>query len=156
VDINLTLVGQSIAMMVFVWFCMKYVWPPILGAIEDRQKQVADGIAAAEESKSKLASARSEADKLLEDARAQARGIVDQANTRATTIIEDARKEGSAQRQREVDEGKAEIELERNRVRDELRGHVAAIAIQGAERVLAREIDANAHREILDQLVGQI
>lgn len=155
-DFNLTLFGQTIAMIVFVWFCMKYIWPPLTEAIENRQRQIAEGLEAAEKAQSSLTEAKTEADKIVADARDQARGIVDQANARADTIVEDARAEGAARRQREIDEGHAQIELEKNRVRDELRGQVAAIAIAGAERVLAREIDASAHRDLLNQLASEL
>ncbi len=155
-DFNLTLVGQTIAMIVFVWFCMKYVWPPLLELIEARQKEIADGLAAAEKGRNSLDDARVEVDRLVGEAREQARSIVDQANARANAIIEEARAEGVAARQREVEAGLAQIELDKSRARDELRGQVAAIAIAGAEKVLGREIDASAHRDLLDQLANDL
>lgn len=155
-DFNLTLIGQSVAMIVFVWFCMKYVWPPLLGMIEERQKEIADGLAAAEKGRNSLDDAKSEVDRLVGEARDQARTIVDQANTRANAIIEEARAEGAAARQREVEAGVAQIELDKSRARDELRAQVAAIAVAGAEKVLGREIDANAHRDLLDQLANEL
>jgi F-type H+-transporting ATPase subunit b len=156
VDFNLTLIGQSIAMLVFVWFCMKFIWPPITAAIETRQKEIADGLAAAERGQGDLAAARAQADKLLAEARDQARGIVDQAGTRANGIVEAAKAAGETERQRQLEGARAEIEVEMNRARDELRGQVAAIAVAGAERILAREIDAAAHRELLDQLATEL
>jgi F-type H+-transporting ATPase subunit b len=156
VDFNLTLIGQSIAMLVFVWFCMKYIWPPITNAIEARQQEIADGLAAAERGQSDLASARSEADKIIAEAREQARGIVDQANARANGIVDAAKSAGEAEKQRQLEGTRAEIDVEMNRARDELRGQVAAIAIAGAERILAREIDAATHRELLDQLATEL
>jgi F-type H+-transporting ATPase subunit b len=156
VDFNLTLIGQTIAMIVFVWFCMKYIWPPLVGAIETRQKEIAEGLAAAEKGQNSLTEAKVEADKVIAAARDQARSIVEQANSRADALVEDARAEGAVQRQRELDEGQAQLELERNRLREELRSQVAAIAVAGAERLLAREIDANAHRELLDQLAREL
>ena len=155
-DFNFTLIGQTIAMIVFVWFCMKFVWPPLLGLIEERQKEIADGLAAAEKGRNSLDEAKSEVDRLIGEARDQARTIVDQANARATTIVEEARAEGAAARQREVEAGIAQIELDKSRARDELRGQVAAIAIAGAEKVLEREIDASRHRELLDQLANEL
>jgi F-type H+-transporting ATPase subunit b len=157
VDINIgTLLGQTIAMIVFVWFCMKYIWPHIMAAIEERQKEIADGLAAAERGHSDLAAARSEADKIITAAREQARGIVDQANTRANGIVDAAKSAGEAEKQRQLEGARAEIDVEVNRARDELRGQVAAIAVAGAERILAREIDAAAHRELLDQLATEL
>lgn len=155
-DFNATLIGQTIAMIVFVWFCMKFIWPPVMAAIETRQKEIADGLAAGERGQTSLAEAKHEADKIIASARERARGIVDQANSRANSIVEEGRAEGAEQRQREITEGLAQIDLERQRARDELRGQVATIAIAGAERILAREIDANAHRELLDQLAREL
>ena len=155
-DFNLTLIGQSIAMIVFVWFCMKFIWPPLIEAIETRQKEIADGLAAAERGQNSLSDAQSQVDRIVAEARDRARGIVDQANTRANGIVEEARAEGVAARQREVDAGHAQIELDKSRARDELRNQVAAIAVAGAERVLAREIDASAHRDLLDQLASEL
>jgi F-type H+-transporting ATPase subunit b len=156
VDFNLTLIGQTVAMIVFVWFCMKYVWPPLLEMIETRQKEIADGLAAAEKGRNSLDEAKTEVDRLVSDARDQARSIVDQANTRANTIIEEARAEGAAARQREVEAGLAQIELDKSRARDELRAQVAAIAVAGAEKVLGREIDAAVHRDLLDKLANDL
>jgi F-type H+-transporting ATPase subunit b len=156
VDFNLTFFGTIIAMIVFVWFCMKYVWPPLLNIIETRQKEIADGLAAAEKGRNSLDDAKTEVDRVIGEARDQARSIVDQANARANAIIEEARAEGVAARAREVEAGLAQIELDRSRARDELRSQVAAIAIAGAEKVLGREIDASAHRDLLDQLANEL
>jgi F-type H+-transporting ATPase subunit b len=143
-------------MIVFVWFCMKYIWPVIIGAIEQRQAQIADGLAAAERGQSSLTTAKTEADKILAAARDQARGIIDQANMRATGIVEQAKADGEAARKSQVEAARAEIEVEINRAREELRGQVARIAVAGAEKVLGREIDANAHRDLLGKLASEI
>ena len=155
-DFNLTLIGQSLAMLLFVWFCMKYVWPLIMGAIEQRQTEIANGLAAAEKGQSSLATAKVEVDKLIAAARDQARGIVDQANTRASAIVEQGKADGEAARKAQVEAGRAEIGVEINRAREELRGQVAKIAVAGAEKVLGREIDANAHRDLLGKLAAEI
>lgn len=155
-NINLTLIGQTIAMIVFVWFCMRYIWPPLTAAIEARQREIADGLAAAERGRSDLENAKAEADKIVAAARDQARGIIDQANTRANDIVEEAKSEGEAEKRRTIEGAHAEIEVERNRARDELREQVAEIAISGAEQILSREIDSNAHRDLLDRLAAQI
>jgi F-type H+-transporting ATPase subunit b len=156
VDLNLTLIGQTIAMIVFVWFCMKFVWPPIVAIIEERQTQIADGLAAAEKGSRSLEEAEVQIASIVEDARGQARQIVDQANQRANGIVEEAREGAVKERDRILASAQAEVEQEVNRARDELRGQVAAIAVAGAEKILAREIDGNAHRELLDQLAGEI
>ena len=155
-DFNLTLIGQSLAMLLFVWFCMKYVWPLIMGAIEQRQTEIANGLAAAEKGQSSLATAKVEVDKIVAAARDQARGIVDQANTRATGIVEQAKADGEAARKAQVEAGRAEIGVEINRAREELRGQVAKIAVAGAAKVLGREIDANAHRDLLGKLASEL
>ena len=155
-DFNLTLIGQSLAMLLFVWFCMKYVWPVIIGAIEQRQTEIANGLAAAEQGKSSLSTAKVEVDKIVAAARDQARGIVDQANTRATAIVEQGKADGEAARKAQLDAARAEIDVEINRAREELRAQVARIAVAGAEKVLGREIDANAHRDLLGKLAAEI
>jgi F-type H+-transporting ATPase subunit b len=156
VDINMTLIGQVIAMAVFVWFCMKFVWPLIMGTIEQRQTEIATGLAAAEQGQSALANAKTEVDKIVAAAREQARGIVDQANSRATGIVEQAKIDGETERRRQVEAARTEIGVETNRAREELRGQVAKIAVAGAEKVLAREIDANTHRDLLSRLAAEL
>ena len=155
-DINATLFGQAIAMIVFVAFCMKVVWPFIMSKIEERQTEIANGLAAAEKGNASLEIAKVEADKLLAAARDQARGIVDQANTRASGIVEQGKADGESARKAQVEAGRAEIEVEINRAREELRGQVARIAVAGAEKVLGREIDANAHRDLLGKLAAEL
>jgi F-type H+-transporting ATPase subunit b len=152
----LTLIGQAIAMTVFVAFCMKFVWPFIMSVIEERQTEIANGLAAAEQGQSSLTNAKAEADKILAAARDQARGIVDQANSRASGIVDQAKTDGEAERKRQVEAARAEIGVETNRAREELRAQVAKIAVAGAEKVLAREIDANAHRELLTRLASEL
>ena len=152
----MTLIGQMAAMAIFVWFCMKFVWPMILGTIEQRQTEIAEGLAAAEQGKSSLTTAKTEADKLLAAARDQARAIVEQANTRATGIVEQGKADGETARKAQVEAGRAEIGVQTNRAREELRGQVARIAVAGAEKVLGREIDANAHRDLLGKLASEL
>lgn len=155
-DINLTLLGQSFAMLVFVWFCMKYIWPPILNAIEERQQQIADGLAAAEQGEEKLDQARAEADEIVSDARKQATSILDQAHARANEIVADGKSDGVKERERQLTAAKAEIEQEANKAREELRGQVSAIAISSAEKILNREIDGKAHEDILGKLAQEL
>jgi F-type H+-transporting ATPase subunit b len=157
VDINIgTLLGQSIAMIVFVWFCMKYIWPPILNAIEERQQQIEDGLAAADKGQESLAKAAAEADEIVGEARKQATGILDQAHARANEIVADGKSDGVKERDRQLAAAKAEIEQESNRAREELRGQVSAIAIASAEKILSREIDGKAHEDILGKLAQEL
>ncbi len=155
-DINLTLIGQTIAMIVFVWFCMKFIWPPILDAIEARQKQIQEGLAAADLSQEKLAEAATEADGIVAEARQQATSILDQANARANEIVADGKADGVKERERQLATAKAEIEQETNKAREELRGQVSAIAIASAEKILNREIDSKSHEDILGKLAQEL
>ena len=155
-DINMTLIGQSIAMIVFVWFCMKFIWPPILEAIEERQAQIEEGLAAAERGENKLQQATTEADEIVTDARKQATTILDQAKARANEIVADGKSDGVKERDRQLDAAKADIEQEGNRAREELRGQVSAIAIASAEKILQREIDGKQHEDILGKLAAEL
>jgi F-type H+-transporting ATPase subunit b len=155
-DINLTLIGQTIAMIVFVWFCMKFIWPPILNAIEERQEQIAEGLAAAEKGQDKLLQAQAEAEEIVADARKQATSILDQAHARANDIVAEGKSDGVKERERQLTAAKAEIEQEVNKAREELRGQVSAIAVASAEKILKREIDDKAHEDILGKLAQEI
>lgn len=155
-DLNATIIGQSIAMIVFVWFCMKFVWPPIMTMLEERQTQIADGLAAADKGNRALEEAEAEKAIILDEARGQAREIIDQANTRATSIVEEAREEAGGEKERIVASAQSEAEQEANRAREELRGQVGALAIAGAEKIIQREIDAAAHKDLLDKLAAEI
>ncbi len=155
-DINLTLIGQTIAMIVFVWFCMKFIWPPLLAAIEERQEKIAEGLVSAEKAKQTLEQAHAEAETIISDARKQATAILDQAHARANEIIADGKTDGIKERERQLAAAKAEIEQEANRAREELRGQVSAIAIASAEKILQREIDDRAHADILGKLAAEL
>lgn len=152
----MTLLGQSIAMLVFVWFCMKFIWPPIMQAIEERQTQIADGLAAAERGQQSLDKAKVDADEIIGDARKQATTILDQAHARANEIVVDGKADGVRERERQLTAAKADIEQEANRAREELRGQVSAIAIASAEKILRREIDSKAHEDILGELAAEL
>jgi len=156
VDINLTLIGQTIAMIVFVWFCMKFIWPPLLSAIEERQDKIAEGLAAADKGAEKLKEATAEAEEIVSDARKQATSILDQAHARANEIVAEGKADGVKERDRQLAAAKAEIEQETNRAREELRGQVSAVALAGAEKILNREIDAKTHNDILGKLASEL
>jgi F-type H+-transporting ATPase subunit b len=156
VDINLTLIGQTIAMIVFVWFCMKYIWPPILEALEERQQQIEEGLAAADKSQEALEAAEAKAEEIVAEARQQATGILDQAHARANEIVAEGKEAGVKERERQLAAAKAEIEQEANKAREELRGQVSAIALASAEKILRREIDDKAHEDILGKLAQEI
>jgi len=156
VDINMTLIGQTIAMIVFVWFCMKFIWPPLLEAIEERQEKIAHGLAAAEKGEQSLEEAKVQAGEIVSDARKQATGILDQAHARANEIVTDGKADGTKERERQLAAAKVEIEQETNRAREELRGQVSAVALSGAEKILRREIDAAEHEVILGKLAQEL
>jgi len=156
VDINMTLIGQSIAMIVFVWFCMKFIWPPLLEAIEERQQKIADGLAAADKGQERLEQATAEAKDIVADARKQATSILDQAHSFANEIVNEGKADGAKERDRQLIAAKAEIEQESNRAREELRGDVSAIAIASAEKILQREIDGKQHEDILSKLAAEL
>ena len=155
-DINMTLIGQTIAMVVFVWFCMKFIWPPLMAALEERQAKIEEGLAAADKGQESLARAAAEADEIVAQARKQATGILDQAHARANEIVADGKADGAKERERQLAAAKAEIEQEANRAREELRGQVSAIAIASAEKILNREIDGKAHEDILGRLAQEL
>jgi F-type H+-transporting ATPase subunit b len=156
VDLNMTLLGQSLAMIVFVWFCVKLIWPPIMNAIEERQTQIADGLAAAERGQQSLDKAKVEAGDIVDDARKQATTILDQAHARANEMVAEGKADGTRERERQVAAAHAEVEQETNRAREELRGQVSAIAMASAEKILRREIDSKAHEDILSKLAAEL
>jgi len=156
VDLNATLFGQMIAIIVFVWFCMKFVWPPLMSMIEERQMEIADGLAAAEKGARSLELAEVEKGKVLDQARGQAREIIDQANSRANGIVDEARATADSERDRILASAHSEVEQEVNRAREELRGKVAAIAVAGAEKIISREINTATHQDLLDKLAQEI
>ncbi|WP_111498384.1 MULTISPECIES: F0F1 ATP synthase subunit B [Marinobacter] len=155
-NINLTLIGQAIAFFIFVVFCMKYVWPPIMAAMQERQKKIADGLAASERASRDLELAQEKAAQELREAKEQAAALIDQANKRANSIVDaakdDARKEG----ERLVEQARSEIEQERNQAREALRAEIAAIAIAGAEKILETSVDADKHSEMLNKLAAEL
>ncbi len=155
-DINATIIGQTIAMIVFVWFCMKFIWPPIMQALEERQQNVADGMAAADKAQQDLAAAAEKSAAIIEDARARALEIVDQAQQRANQVMADAKSDAVVAGKRLVEAARSEIEQESNKARDGLRGEIANIAVAGAARLLGREVDKKTHADLLDKLVAEL
>lgn len=155
-NMNATLLGQAIAFTLFVWFCMKYVWPPIMEAIEERQKKIADGLSAAERAAKDLDLAQANASDQLKEAKRAATEIIGQANKRKSQILDEAREEALVERQKILTQGEAELESERNRARDELRKQVATLAVIGAEKILERSIDVEAQKDILDNITAKL
>ena len=155
-SINATLLAQCVVFAVLVWFTMKFIWPQVLDAIDQRNKEIADGLEAAAQGRSELDAAQERIEKLVSEARGQASDIIDQANGRAARIVEEAREEGERERLRLVASAHSEIERETSQARDELREQVASLAIAGAEKILRREIDARAHGDMLARFAARI
>jgi F-type H+-transporting ATPase subunit b len=156
VDITVTLIIQMLVFLIFVWVVMKFIWPIILGAMNEREKKIAAGLAAAEQGQKDLSEAKTRADEVIKEARTRALAIESQARAQASQIIEDARKAASLEGEKALASAKSQIELESNRARDALRGQVVSLAVAGARRVLEKEIDPKAHGELLDQLAAKL
>jgi F-type H+-transporting ATPase subunit b len=156
VNINLTLIVQMIVFIVLVWFTMKFVWPMILGPMEERSKKIAAGLAAAEKGQQELAQARDRAEAVIREARERANQIIDQAQHRANELVEQAKGTATAEGRRLVEAAKQQIELEASHAREALRREVATIAVSAASKVLEREIDPRAHADLLSKLATQI
>ena len=155
-NINLTLIGQMLAFVGFVLFCMKFVWPPIIAAMAEREKKIADGLAAADRASHDLELAKEKAVERLKEAKEEAAGIVDSANKRAAQIVEEAKDAAVVEADRVKASAQAEIEQETNRAREHLRGQVAALSLAGAEKVLGATIDQDAHADLVDKLAAEL
>lgn len=155
-NLNATILGQAIAFVLFVLFCMKYVWPPIMAAIEKRQKEIADGLSSAERAKKNLDLAKADATERLRKAKAEAQIIIEQANKQRVQMIEEAKAEAEIERNKIVTQAQIEIDAERKRAREELRKQVAMLAISGAEKIIERSVDVAANSDIVDKLINEL
>ena len=155
-NINLTLVIQMIVFAILVWFTMRFVWPKILGPLEERARKIAQGLAAAEEGEKELSAARGTAESIVRDARERANQIIDHAQHRANELVDQAKVAAGDEGARIVAAAQQQIELESTRARESLRREVAGIAVGAAAKLLGREIDARAHADLLDQLAAEI
>jgi len=155
-NLNATIIGQMIAFALFVAFCMKYVWPPIMAALEERTKKIADGLAAAERGRHEQELAEKRAQQVIHEAKEQAGEIISQAQRRGNEIVDESKDNARVEGDRILTSAKAEIEQEANRAKDELRSQVGSVAMAGAAKVLSREIDDKAHTDLLEELVSQI
>ena len=155
-NINFTLIAQAIAFAVLIWFTVKFVWPPLLKAIETRQKEIADGLAAAQEGRSALEVAAKKSEATLAEAKQKASEIIGQAEKRATQIVEEAKGNAKAEGDRIITGAKAEIDQEVNRAKEGLRQQVSILAVAGAEKILRKEIDAKAHADMLNTIASEL
>jgi len=156
VNINLTLIGQTISFALFVLFCMKFVWPALISIMEEREKKIADGLEAADRADKDLELAQKKATQQLRQAKEEAAEIIEQANKRANQIVEEAKDQAVVEGDRLKAAAEAQIEQEVNRAKEDLRGKVAALALAGAEKVLGASIDENANSELVNQLAAEL
>ena len=155
-NLGATLIGQSLTFFIFVWFCMKFIWPPLRNAMAERQEAIAAGLRASEEADQKLAQAASSAEEELVKAKEEAAQIIEQARARASQMIEDAKGDAREEGERIVEAARGEIEQETNRAKEALRGQVSALVISGAEQVLEGSIDAGRHSDMLNRLAAEL
>ena len=155
-NINFTLIAQAIAFAVLIWTTVKFIWPPLLNAIETRQKEIADGLAAAQEGRSALEVAAKKSEVTLNEAKQKAGEIVGQAEKRASQIVEEAKGTAKVEGERILAGAKAEIDQEVNRAKEGLRAQVSVLAIAGAEKILRKEIDGKAHSALLSKLAAEL
>jgi len=155
-NINLTLFGQMLSFVVFVWFTMKFIWPPIVKALEERKAKIAEGLAAAERGHHEQELGEKRAKEIMRQAKAEAADVVSQAQKRAAEIIDEARHNGRAEGERILVAARAEVVQERNKVREELRERLAELAVAAAEKILEKEVKPEDHRVLLDSFAKQI
>ena len=152
----MTLLGQMISFAILIWFTVKFIWPPLMAAIEERQQKIAEGLAAADNAQKNLAQAQDKVNEELKAARSKANEIIEQAHQRANQLIDAAKADAIAEGNRQRALAEAEIEAAANRAKEDLRKQVSALAVSGAEKLLKREIDANAHKALIDDLAAQL
>lgn len=155
-NINLTLIGQMIAFVGFVMFCMKFVWPPIIAAMQERADRIADGLAAADRASHDLELAQEKAVERLKEAKEEAASIVDAANKRGNQLVEEAKQAAIVEAQRVKASAEAEIEQQANRAREKLRAEVAVLSLAGAEKILGAEIDPQVHADMVEKLAAEL
>ena len=155
-NISATLIGQSVAFFLFVWFCMRFVWPPIMKALDTRKKTIADGLAAGEKGRHELELAERRAGEVVREAKGKAGEILSQAEKRAGEVIDEAKHQAKVEADAILTAARAEVDRERNAAREQLRQQVATLAVAGAARILEKEIDAKSHARLLDDVVKQL
>lgn len=155
-NINATLIGQTLSFFLFVWFCKKYVWPPMVNAMQERQTQIADGLAAAEKGQEAQEVAKKEAAQLISDAKSQASDIVASAEKRGNAVVDEAKTTATSEKERIIASAQAEVEQDVHTAREALRGQVSSIAVAAASKIADKEIDESAHAGLIDDLVKQL
>ncbi|MDO6562390.1 F0F1 ATP synthase subunit B [Amphritea sp. 1_MG-2023] len=155
-NINLTIIGQAISFAIFVMICMKYVWPPITGALAERKKKIADGLDAADRAQRDLELAQEKAMSDMRKSKEEAAAVIEQANKRANQIVDEAKEKAREEANRLITAAKAEIDQEANRAKETLRAEVATLVVAGAEKILEASVDANAHAQLVEKLAAEL
>ncbi|MDF1653865.1 MAG: F0F1 ATP synthase subunit B [Coxiellaceae bacterium] len=155
-NINATLIGQVITFAIFIWFVMKFVWPPVVNMMEERRKKIADGLAAAEKGHRELELAHIKAQEQMVEAKAAAAKVIEQANQRASYIIEESKDKARDEGKRLLNLAQAEIEQERNMARETLLKEVSTLAVAGAEKILGQRVDQEQNARLVDEMIGEV
>ncbi|MEH6533957.1 MAG: F0F1 ATP synthase subunit B [Photobacterium frigidiphilum] len=155
-NLNATMLGQAISFVIFVWLCMKYVWPPLTALIDERQREIAEGLSQMDLAAKELELAKANGDQLMVEAKQSASDLVEQGNKRRNQIIEDAKLEGDTEKSRIIAQGQSELESERNRLRQELRQEMSDLVIESAEKLIKRNLDNAANREFVNKLITEM
>ncbi len=155
-DINATILGQVVAFAIFVWFCMKFVWPPLITAMRERSDKIATGLQAVDQAEKDLELAKDKAADTLREAKQQAAALIEQANKRASQLVEEAKDQARSEGERLKAAAQAEIDQELNRAKEALRAQVSALSIAGAEKILGTAVDQSAHNAMLEQLASEL
>lgn len=155
-NINLTLIIQLVSFLIFIWFCRKNVWPPIVAAMAEREKKISDSLNAAETARAELADTQQQVEAELKQAKEQAATVIEQANSRARQMVEEAKETAATEGSRVKEAAQAEIDLEISRAKESLRQEVSRLALAGAEQILQKEIDESKHRDLLDKLAANL
>lgn len=155
-NLNATMLGQAISFVIFVWLCMKYVWPPVTALLDERQRVIAEGLSHSEYAAKELELAKANGANLLDEAKQQASGLVEQGNKRRVQIIEDAKLEAEQEKARIIAAGQTELESERNRIREELRHEMTELVIESAEKLINRQLDTDANRALVNKIITDL
>ncbi len=155
-NLNLTLLGQLISFAIFVWFCMKFVWPPVMAALSERQERIAQGLADADKAAKELDVAQARIEEQVREAKEEASRILEQARKQAAQTVEDAQGKARAEGEKLIEQAKADIEQEVNAAREALRAQVSTLAVAGASKILGTAVDAKAHGDLIDQLAKEL
>jgi F-type H+-transporting ATPase subunit b len=155
-DINATLLAQALAFAILITFTVKFIWPPLMNAIEERQKKIADGLAAADNAKKEVADAKRKEEDIISEAKAKAQEILDRAHSTANQLLDQAKADSAAEKARQLTAAGVEVESLAQHAKTELRGKLASLVVGGAGKLIKKEIDPNAHKQLIDQLIAEL